>query len=142
MNNAVTFQRGEIVRHVGSGRRFRIINIDPTGYKVRVYPRVAFTDAGEPVWGLRTTVQTRHLVHDEREGRRDGDRNERWTDERGHEHALCAYCQADCSTHPDAANPLAPCQDCGAVTCLDHRVEDEADRCVGCAATFYAQETR
>lgn len=54
----------------------------------------------------------------------------------------CYLCAAvgrvtECSTHPDAANPLAPCQDCGMVTCLDHRVEDAADRCNVCAALFY-----
>ena len=56
----------------------------------------------------------------------------------------CALCLSvdgrytECTTHPDAANPLAPCQDCGAVTCLDHRILDEADRCNACAAIFYA----
>jgi len=65
--------------------------------------------------------------------------DERWTDERGHEHGLCHFCGADCSTHPDAANPLAPCGDCGTVTCPDHRVEDAADRCNACAAVFYAR---
>ncbi len=66
---------------------------------------------------------------------------ERWI-ENGHEHALCDFCRARCSTHPDAANPLAPCGDCGRVTCEDHRVLDEGDRCVDCAAVFYAQKHR
>jgi hypothetical protein len=58
-----------------------------------------------------------------------------------HEHAACSICGTDCSTHPDAANPIARCGDCGGVTCLDHRVEDAATRCVDCAATFYATST-
>jgi hypothetical protein len=52
----------------------------------------------------------------------------------------CAFCGVDCTTHPDAANPLDPCGDCGRVTCPDHRVDDAAARCVDCAATFYATE--
>ena len=55
-----------------------------------------------------------------------------------HEHAPCALCGVDCSTHDDAANPLASCGDCGAATCPDHRVADAATRCVDCAAKFYA----
>lgn len=65
-----------------------------------------------------------------------------WKDEQGHEHAACYACQADCSSHPDAANPLAPCGDCGQVTCLDHRVSDQADRCLDCANVFYREEHR
>jgi hypothetical protein len=49
----------------------------------------------------------------------------------------CAFCGTLCSTHQDAAHPLAPCGDCGAVTCSDHRVVDEADRCVACAARHH-----
>jgi hypothetical protein len=61
-----------------------------------------------------------------------------YTDERGHEHAACHICGADCSTHPDAGNSLARCGDCGRAACPDHRVEDAATRCNECAATFYA----
>jgi hypothetical protein len=59
-------------------------------------------------------------------------------DDKGLEHADCHFCGTDCNTHPDAANPLSTCGDCGAVTCLDHRVADQASRCVDCAAAFYA----
>jgi|SRR5262245_26745447 len=57
----------------------------------------------------------------------------------------CGICQrggryTDCTTHPDAANPLAYCGDCGQVTCPDHRVDDDATRCVDCAATHYASK--
>lgn len=59
----------------------------------------------------------------------------------------CAIClrsgrYTECTTHPDAANPLTYCGDCGQVACPDHRVEDDADRCVDCAATFYAAAGR
>jgi hypothetical protein len=54
------------------------------------------------------------------------------------EQHACAFCSSVCSTHPDAANPLTYCGDCGRVACPDHRVDDAADRCVDCAATFYA----
>jgi len=63
-----------------------------------------------------------------------------YTDERGHQHAACHLCGVDCSTHPDAGNPLARCGDCGRPTCPDHRVDDAAMRCNECAATFYATE--
>jgi len=66
---------------------------------------------------------------------------ETWTDSNGHQHALCAFCSTDCSTHPDAANPFDYCGDCGCVACPDHRVEDEAGRCVKCAAIYYKEET-
>jgi hypothetical protein len=55
----------------------------------------------------------------------------------GHQHEACHLCGVDCSTHPDAANPLASCGDCGRPTCPDHRVDDAATRCNECAATFY-----
>jgi hypothetical protein len=58
-----------------------------------------------------------------------------------YEEQPCAICGTTCSTHPDAANPIAGCGDCGRTTCLDHRVEDAATRCVDCAATFYATPT-
>jgi hypothetical protein len=58
-------------------------------------------------------------------------------DAQGHEHRACAFCNADCSTHPDAGNPLSCCGDCGKPTCPDHRVEDDAERCVDCASVFY-----
>ena len=61
-----------------------------------------------------------------------------WVDEAGHVHGTCA-CGNDCSTHPDAAYPLAGCGDCGADTCPDCRVEDAATRCNACAAKFYAK---
>lgn len=62
-----------------------------------------------------------------------------WTDARGHEHQPCAFCGVDCSTHPDAGNSLSCCGDCGCATCPDHRVDDQAARCVDCAARFYAR---
>lgn len=62
-----------------------------------------------------------------------------WTDEQGHEHRLCHLCNADCSTHPDAGNPLEFCGDCGKPTCPDHRVDDAAARCNACAAVFYQE---
>ena len=65
-----------------------------------------------------------------------------YTDERGHAHRSCAVCGADCSTHPDAANPLDFCGDCGAPTCPDHRVEDTAGRCVDCASHHYRAGAR
>lgn len=55
-----------------------------------------------------------------------------------YEYRPCAFCGADCLTHPDAGNSLAFCGDCGAATCPDHRVDDEAQRCVQCAASHYA----
>lgn len=64
--------------------------------------------------------------------------NSHWLDDHGHIHGTCR-CGHDCSTHPDAANPLAGCGDCGADTCPDCRVEDQATRCVECASVFYAQ---
>lgn len=63
--------------------------------------------------------------------------NESFFDEHGHQHQPCAICGVDCSTHPDAGNPLALCGDCGLPTCPDHRVQDQADRCVDCASKFY-----
>jgi hypothetical protein len=63
-----------------------------------------------------------------------------WTDAQGHEHQLCTFCGVDCSTHPDAGNPLSCCGNCGRATCPDHRVDDAATRCVECAANFYAEE--
>lgn len=61
-----------------------------------------------------------------------------WVDGRGIEHRPCFTCGVDCTTHPDAANPLSFCGDCGHVTCPDHRVLDETERCVACAARHYA----
>jgi hypothetical protein len=61
------------------------------------------------------------------------------TDAAGSTHQPCHMCGVDCSTHGDAANPLASCGDCGGVTCPDHRVEDGATRCNACAAVFYAE---
>ena len=61
-----------------------------------------------------------------------------------HQIEACAICLSvdgrytECSTHPDAANPLARCGDCGAATCPDHRVDDGAQRCNACAVVFYA----
>jgi hypothetical protein len=66
--------------------------------------------------------------------------NEAFIDDRGFEHLPCHMCGSDCSTHPDAANPLSSCGDCGKATCPDHRVEDDAQRCNACAAIFYANE--
>jgi hypothetical protein len=66
---------------------------------------------------------------------------ETWKDDKGYEHQFCHLCGADCSTHPDAANPLACCGDCGRPTCPDHRVDDDAQRCNACAAVFYGQHT-
>lgn len=63
-----------------------------------------------------------------------------YTDERGHEHAACHLCGVDCSTHPDAGNPLANCGDCGRATCPDHRVDDTAARCNECAAAYYSAD--
>jgi hypothetical protein len=62
-----------------------------------------------------------------------------WMDEQDHIHGTCR-CGHDCSTHPDAGNSLAGCGDCGADTCPDCRVDDEATRCVECAAVFYAAQ--
>lgn len=62
---------------------------------------------------------------------------ETWIDERGDQHAFCV-CGHDCSTHPDAAHPLATCGDCGIPTCDECRVADSALRCSDCAAKFYA----
>jgi hypothetical protein len=64
-----------------------------------------------------------------------------YTDDNGHQHRPCWLCGSDCSTHPDAANPLACCGDCGRPTCPDHRVDDHAQRCNACAAVFYSQQT-
>lgn len=64
--------------------------------------------------------------------------NDAFVDAHGHEHRPCAFCALDCSTHPDAGNPLSFCGDCGRVTCPDHRVDDMAERCVECASVFYA----
>jgi len=61
-------------------------------------------------------------------------------DERGHEHAPCGVCGVDCSTHPDAGNPLDFCGDCGVVTCPDHREDNSAARCPACAALFAAEQ--
>jgi hypothetical protein len=66
---------------------------------------------------------------------------EPYIDERGDEHQACHMCGADCSTHPDAGNPLACCGDCGKPTCPDHRVDDSAQRCNECAAVHYAYVT-
>ncbi len=65
----------------------------------------------------------------------------RYTDDAGHDHLPCHICGADCSTHPDAGNPLECCGDCGRATCPDHRVDDAAARCSDCAAAFYAAAT-
>lgn len=60
--------------------------------------------------------------------------NERWTDERGHEHGICV-CGSDCSTHPDAGNPLDSCADCGIATCPDCRVYSRnAPVCLTCSS--------
>lgn len=58
--------------------------------------------------------------------------NTTWTDEKGHQHATCG-CGSDCSTHPDAGNPLESCADCGVATCPDCReYERNAPVCVNC----------
>ncbi len=55
-----------------------------------------------------------------------------WVDEAGHVHGTC-FCGSDCSTHPDAANPLDCCADCGADTCYDHReYVNNAPICLDC----------
>ncbi|HMJ04006.1 MAG TPA: hypothetical protein VK506_13785 [Conexibacter sp.] len=53
-------------------------------------------------------------------------------DEAGYAHKPCHICGVDCSTHPDAGNPLALCGDCGKATCPDHRDETPATRCSSC----------
>lgn len=55
-----------------------------------------------------------------------------------YQEAVCAHCGVVVSTHPDAGNPWAGCGDCGVATCPDCRVDDQAQRCVTCAAVFYA----
>jgi hypothetical protein len=56
----------------------------------------------------------------------------RYIDAAGHEHATCA-CGHDCSTHPDAGNPLDCCADCGCATCPDCReYHHTAPVCTAC----------
>lgn len=66
--------------------------------------------------------------------------NTSYTDDGGIEHVPCHMCGTDCTSHPDAANPIAACGDCGKIACLDHRVEDSATRCNCCAAIAYAAD--
>lgn len=63
-----------------------------------------------------------------------------YTDDDGHEHRACHVCGADCSTRPDAGNPLDSCGDCGKATCPDHREESMAARCTPCAARKAADD--
>lgn len=54
-----------------------------------------------------------------------------WSDGK-HEHGTCR-CGNDCSTHPDAANSLDGCADCGADTCPDCRDSvNNAPICTDC----------
>jgi hypothetical protein len=60
-----------------------------------------------------------------------GNYGDHYEDDRGHYHGICR-CGHDCSTHPDAGNPLAYCGDCGEPTCPDCRIEDDpATRHIG-----------
>jgi hypothetical protein len=57
---------------------------------------------------------------------------EGFVDEKGHEHKACVVCSVDCSTHPDAGNPLDCCGACGGATCPDHRDGTYAAICTLC----------